>query len=165
MIIVGKYKFYLYHVCFHFVRDNIYSPWQTIGVVTTNPIKFEAFYLPEYDHYKKAFDNEFKSIDNQNVASSFEAIDNYRKRYQQPFDVMSPVIKYYTSQAYDDNHGNSICRNLWRYHVDNNSLNEFRVLTLMLRLKDAFFATIFKAQNWHREDMIKELVAAGYMDE
>lgn len=93
---VGKrYSYRVINLCFHFARENSYSPWKVIGILASYGNDAQCNYMFEYKHIKKEF---HKECDNAgSLCGKREFLENWRKQHVELHSVISPIISYCSS--------------------------------------------------------------------
>jgi len=109
----GKYRFIRSYISWHLRRSGYFSPWQIIGVVYVREDECKALYIERFSHFEDQFIDEWKKIKDPMVRSSKEALEHYRKKINNPFSVMTPVITYYTRYVSEWSK-----RSIWRLSVN-----------------------------------------------
>jgi len=161
---IGEFVFNRHYVAFHFKRTNAYSAWEAIGVIILSGNGYACRYAPGYEPFEKDFMKHWDSIKEPMLQISSESLENYRKSRQTMHSVISPVITYYSGITV-----NLSWLIVWLYnrYVYTGDLGKIKYLIMMLKMKKAYFASIFRFQ---RQDsrvsrMIKEIKKEGYFDE
>jgi len=159
MIEVGGYRFKDCNVAFHFQRENVYWPWWCIGVYVTAPGFYQCKYIDEWQYLEDDFNKNISEVDSEYIKAGPEYLNHWRSFYQHPLSVISPVINYYTTEITEYR---EVLGGLFTRYAGNLSPVIFRMLTVMLKMKDAYFATIFKDDS-KREHVIKALKEASLL--
>ena len=154
---VGEYTFHECNVAFHLCRENVYSPWVIIGIYLTHHGYQNARYNRFNQDIVKAFKAELKMCDSKYIRGGPEFLESWRLRYQDPLDVITPVINYCTSYS-----GNlcDVLSQLFTTYVGCCSSLPFAKLMLMIKLRKQFFPNIFRNGKNH-SDFVETLERAG----
>ena len=140
IIDVGGHKFYRSNVAFHFTRDNVYSPWQVIGVYMTNPSYQRCRYSYRFKHIEDEFKEELAQVDSEYIRGGPEFFESWRRRYQQPINVIGPIINYHSIYTGEFAPAH---KDLFVKYVGACSPLAFVKLTIMHKLRDGYFSTMF----------------------
>jgi len=137
---VGDYTFYECNVAFHFERDNPYSPWMAIGIHLTHDKYCGVKYLPKFKSREVEFKSELSKIDSPYIRGGPEFLHAWCKSHTVATSVVGPVINYCT--IYKGEY-RFILLHLFAKYVGNLSPKAFYMLTIMLKSRKKYFASIF----------------------
>lgn len=95
IIKVGGTLYREHYVSFHVHRENIFSPWQVIGIYDCYYNDARCKYMFEYKYFEKEFHKECERAGN--LCGTREFLENWRKQHIELNSVMTKVISYCTT--------------------------------------------------------------------
>ena len=153
---VGDYTFHESYVAFHFVRDNPYSPWETIGCCLTYGNFSDACY-PKHKHLRQEFKEE--AAEAGPVAGTYEFMELWHQSHQTTNDVVSKPIRYCT-MFWDVK---QVLEKLGTNYVLVSDTNKFAMLAVMLKSRKRYFPVVYQERNPKRPAIVAALREAGYV--
>ena len=162
IVTAGEYTFYECNVAFHFRRDNVYSPWTVVGVYLTNPWFQDAKYNKVDRDIVKAFREEVASVNSPYIAGELDFFELWRKRYCSPHDVIGPVVNYRTTYGREAREFGDVLIHLFVKYVGSCSPLICNMLTVMHKLRDAYYPSLF-IDGVKRGKIRKALEGAGLL--
>ena len=160
MIKAGDLQFNELNVAFHFIRKNVWSPWETIGVYVTCNTYARCRYTPRYSHIEDSFDDEVEDAGRLVIAGSVEFLDLWRRDYQEPESVISPIVNYCTMT---DKFA-KLMNYLYTRYVGNDSGKIFAALAIMLKSRERHFPIAFSEGQKNHATILHQLRKDGLIN-
>lgn len=83
-----------HYVSFHVNRENIFSPWQVIGIYDCYYNDARCKYMFEYKYFENEFNKECDRAGD--LCGTREFLENWRKQHTELNSVMTKIINYCT---------------------------------------------------------------------
>lgn len=152
---VGDYTFHEAYVAFHFIRDNVYSPWVTIGVCLTYGDFADARY-PRHPHLRREFQEE--AAEAGNLAGTYEFMQKWHESHQNVNDVVSKPVRYCTT--FHD--VKQVLEKLRQKYTFVSNADTFGRLAIILKSRERYFPAVYQSSNSKKAHLIAKLREAGY---
>lgn len=147
------------NIAFHFVRDNVWAPWEVIGVYLTCDRFVGAKYLREHSRIEDDFHDEVRKAERYIIAGTVEFLNLWRANHQEWCSVIGPIITYFTYSSELPR-----CLDaLYNQYVGSPSQDKFAAMAIMLKMKEGFFSGFFKDFDPTRKKIVKKLKEAGQL--
>tara|TARA_Y100001937_G_scaffold96105_1_gene130597 strand:- start:416 stop:892 length:477 start_codon:yes stop_codon:yes gene_type:complete len=157
ILAAGPYRYKEVNIAFHFIRENVYSPWRSIGVFVVWRNWARASYIRPYRHLKKEFDLEVEQAGPS--AFTYEFLDRWHKRHQNSVDVVSKVIRYCTTNDMDN-----VFKKVARRYCGSLTPSKLGMMTIMLRSEPRYFPIQYSIGSSDRPRQVAELRKAGLIN-
>ena len=154
----GEFTFYEYNVSFHFNRENVFCPWNVIGIYVTYGKVALVKYMYDFKYFEDSFEKEIELAGNLRGTRDF--LDKWRKDHVDLNSVISPVIRY-CSQS---NRPNQILTALVSSYLGVDLPYRIAKIGVMLKSHKGFFPVVFNDNDPRQRDEARaELQKVGLL--
>jgi len=150
----GKHQYKEVNLAFHLIRENAYSPWQSIGVFVVWHNFAKSRYVWKHRHLNEEFYREVEEAGP--AAFNYDFLDRWHKRHQNSLDVVSKVIRYCTDHSNLDD----LTKKLGECYTGNINSHRWGMLAMMLR-QPRYFPIRFCYAIPDRLERVQSLRQAG----
>lgn len=153
-IIAGDRTLHCLKVAFHLIRENSYSPWETIGVVVGFGNRADCYYRAGHKHIDEEFRLEADRAGT--LSGTHEFIHNWHLRYQRRNEVVTKVINFYvTTESLE-----KFVRDVAFNYVVSGNPNRFIRLAIMLRSRERYIPVVFNHAQRNLRALTQKLIEA-----